>query len=381
MGLPLDMENWVFNDIITFFLSLFIAAFIIPQILRVAFNKSLFDQVDNRKIHKGGIPRLGGISFFPAIILSFGIVVAFNLRFWEASTEGIYFQDIMPYCFLFCGVLLLYLVGIADDLRGVKYYGKFAAQILAGILIIFSGIYIDNFFGFLWIHHIYPWIGWILTVIMVVYVVNSMNLIDGIDGLASGLSVLAFIFYTIIFFFAEQYAYSMLACAGAGTLLPFFYFNVYGDVNRHTKIFMGDTGSLTIGLILVFCALEMLHLGDVPVAYDYNPVILGISPLLIPLFDAVRVFINRVSIGQNPFLPDKTHIHHRLLSLGFNQRVTLGILMVTAMCYIVINLLLSYYINPTYIIIADIFVWIIGNIVITSFIKKKELTHQEPKSR
>lgn len=366
------MENWILNDIIAFFVSLFLAGIIIPQILLIAFRKKLFDEVNERKIHKGIVPRLGGIAFFPSILFSFAIVVGFSLKYHGWDVAGIYFESVVPFYFMICAVLLMFLVGIADDLIGVRYMAKFAVQILASILIVFSGVYIDNFFGFLWIHGIYDWIGWIVTAFMVVFVVNAINLIDGIDGLASGLSTVAFIFYAIIFFFSGKFAYSMLAAAGAGTLLPFFYYNVFGQAVKQKKIFMGDTGALTTGMILIFCAIGMLHLGDVAIAMDYNPVILGISPLIIPLFDVVRVYIHRVVRHHNPFLPDKSHIHHKLLALGLNQRVALTIIMLWSMFFIVINMLLSEFINPTFIILADIVIWTGVNFALSKAISRRE---------
>lgn len=366
------MGNWILNDIITFFISLFLSGIIIPQILLIAFRKKLFDEVDERKIHKGAIPRLGGIAFFPSILFSFTLVIGFILKGLNGVALDAYIEGVAPFFFMICAVLLMFLVGMADDLIGVRYLAKFVVQILASILIVCSGTYISNFYGFLWIHHIYPWIGWLATAFMVVFVVNAINLIDGIDGLASGLSTVAFVFYSIIFMFAGQYVYSMLAAAAAGTLLPFFYYNVFGQATKRKKIFMGDTGALTTGMILIFCAIEMLHLGEVPVALDYNPVILGLSPLIIPLFDVVRVYIHRVIRHHNPFLPDKSHIHHKLLALGLNQRIALIIIMLWSMFFIVINMLLSSYINPTYIIIADIVVWSGVNVALTKAIVRKE---------
>lgn len=367
------MQNFILNDIIAFFISLFLAGIIIPQILLIAFRKKLFDNVDERKIHKGIVPRLGGIAFFPSILFSVALVVGFTLKHNPVEeVNAVYINNMVPFYFMVCAVLLMFLVGIADDLIGVRYMAKFVVQIVASILIVCSGTYIDNFFGFLWIHSIYDWIGWLATAFMVVFVVNAINLIDGIDGLASGLSTVAFVFYAIIFYFAGEYAYSMLAAAGAGTLLPFFYYNVFGEAVKQKKIFMGDTGALTTGMILIFCAIEMLHIGDIPVATDYNPVILGISPLIIPLFDVVRVYIHRVIRHHNPFLPDKSHIHHKLLALGFNQRVALIVIMLWSMFFIVINLLLSSYINPTFIIIIDIAVWTLVNFILSKCIARRE---------
>lgn len=366
------MEHWIFNDLIAFFVSIFLAGIIIPQILLIAFRKKLFDEVDERKIHKGVVPRLGGIAFFPSILFSFFVVLGFSLKYYGWETVGPYMEVLIPFYFMVCAVLLMFLVGIADDLVGVRYMAKFAIQIIASILIVFSGQYINNFFGFLWIHHIDNWIGWIATAFMVIYVVNAINLIDGIDGLASGLSTVAFIFYAIIYYQSGQYAYSLLASACAGTLLPFFYYNVFGNVSKQKKIFMGDTGALTTGMILIFLAIEMLHIDDSGQVLSYNPVILGISPLLLPLFDVVRVYIHRVIRHKNPFLPDKAHIHHKLLALGFNQRIALIIILLWSMFFIVINMFLSTYLNPTFIIIGDIALWTLTNFFLTKAIRRRE---------
>lgn len=367
------MELRILNDIIIFFVAILISGLIIPEILHIAFHKELFDNVDERKIHKGGVPRLGGIAFFPTILLSFSIVAGFNLRFSQVSHIYLNSEILMPFSFLICAVLLMFIVGIADDLIGVRYVAKFAMQIIAAVLIIFSGVSIENFWGFLWIESVPGWIGWLATGFMVVYVVNAINLIDGIDGLASGLSAVAFIFYAIIFYFAGMYALSMLAAAGAGTLLPFIYYNVFGDASKKKKIFMGDTGALTIGMLLIFCGIEILNIENVTFTSDFNPVILGISPLIIPLFDAVRVYFNRLAKGRNPFLPDKSHIHHKLLALGLNQRMALTVIMLWTMFFIVINLLLSGYLNPTFIIMGDIVIWGAVNLVLSKSIARKEV--------
>lgn len=366
------MENWIANDVISFFISVAVSGILIPQILLIAFRKKLFDTVDDRKIHKGVVPRLGGIAFFPSILFSFCLVVGCNLKYFGWETAGVYFEVVVPFYFMICAVLLMYLVGIADDLLGVKYLAKFVVQIIASFLIVVSGVYIDNYYGLFWINSIPSWIGWISTAFMVVHIVNSINLIDGIDGLASGLSTVAFVFYAIIFYFSGEYAYSLLAAASAGTLLPFFYYNVFGNAKKQKKIFMGDTGALTTGMILVFLAIAVLHIGDAPAVEDYNPIILGISPLLIPLFDVVRVYLHRVIRHRNPFLPDKSHIHHKLLALGLNQRVALSIIMLWSMIFIVINLLLSPYINPTLLILADIALWTLVNVILTRAIAIRE---------
>lgn len=366
------MANWIINDIITFLTSFFLAGIIIPQILLIAFRKNLFDNIDERKIHKGVVPRLGGIAFFPSILFSMALVVGINLKIFGIEAVDLFADVMMPMYFMVCAVLLMFLVGIADDLVGVRYIAKFIVQIIASILIVISGISIDSLFGFLWIHQLPDWIGWILTSFMVVYAVNSINLIDGIDGLASGLSTVAFMFYALVFFTSGAYVYSMLAAAAAGTLFPFFYYNVFGNANKQKKIFMGDTGALTTGMILIFCSLAVLHINENEWITKYNPVVVAISPLIIPCFDVIRVYLHRVTRHRNPFLPDKCHIHHKLLALGVNQSIALCIIMFWAMLFIVINILLSPYLNPTFIIGGDVVVWTLVNIILSKSISCRE---------
>lgn len=367
------MDHRILYDIITFFVSLILAGIILPQILLIAYNKKLFDSTGSRKIHKGVIPRLGGIAFFPSILFSFTIVLGFILKYNPIELNELHIDNLVPYLFLCGALLLMFLTGIVDDLIGVKYRAKLFMQLIAAVLIVFSGVCIPEFFGFLWIHRIDDWIGWLLTGFMVISVVNAMNLIDGIDGLAAGLSMVAFVFYSIIFFFAGQYTFSMLGAACTGTLLSFFYFNVFGEEKKRKKIFMGDTGSLTIGIFLIFCGLKILHLGEEPITMDYNPMILGISPLIVPLFDVVRVFFSRLLNRRNPFLPDKNHIHHKLMASGISQRTTMISIVVLSMFFIVINMFLSTYLNPTFIILIDVAVWILVSICLTKTRARKEI--------
>lgn len=366
------MSSWITNDLISFSIALVLAGIIIPQILLIAFRKKLFDEVDERKIHKGVVPRLGGIAFFPSILFSIAVVVGFNLKFFGVETFGVFTESMVPVYFMICAVLLMFLVGMADDLVGVRYVAKFIVQIIASLLIVFSGMSIDNLFGFLWLNELPEWFVWMVTCFAVVYVVNAINLIDGIDGLASGLSTVAFVFYAVIFYYSGEYVYSMLSSAAAGTLFPFFYYNVFGNAKKQKKIFMGDTGALTTGMIMVFCAIAVLHIDRTVFSTDYNLVVMAISPLIIPCFDVVRVYLHRVERHSNPFLPDKCHIHHKLLALGLNQRTALCVIMAWAVLFIVVNLVLSPYCNPTVLVGADVLIWTLANVILSKAIARRE---------
>lgn len=345
---------------------------IIPNIMAIAFERKLFDEADERKIHRGIVPRLGGISFLPSFTFSFCIVIGFNFRFNMPEMSADLSSSIIPVFFLICALMLMYLVGIADDLIGVRYRAKFLFQIIAGALMVLSGCWIYNLFGFLGIGEWPTILGWAATILLVIYVINAVNLIDGIDGLASGLSGIALIFYSWVFFRSEEYTYALLAGATLGTLVPFFYYNVFGSPERHTKIFMGDTGSLTIGTMLAFLSIRVLCIGDPSPLGGSNLLVLSLAPILVPCFDVARVFFHRVRKGRNPFLPDRCHIHHKLLALGCRQWQALLAILAADAVLVGINLILAPRLGPTWIIAGDVVLWIAFNIVLTRIIRRKE---------
>ena len=366
------MANWTYNYFIGMLISIILTGVIIPKIILIAFRKKLFDEIDERKIHRGIVPRLGGIAFLPSIIFSFCVVIGFNLRTVELSLGEPLMMEMIPIFFLLCGLMLMYLVGIADDLIGVRYRGKFLLQIFTGTLLVAGGMWISDLYGFLWIHHCPDWLGWLFSIFLVIYVANSINLIDGIDGLASGLSMIALIFYSIVFFLAGEYLFALMAATTLGTLIPFFYYNVFGHAENHNKIFMGDTGSLTIGTVLAFLSIAMFRipLGDIP--GNQNPFILAITPIILPCFDVVRVFVHRVRNGSNPFLPDKCHIHHKLLALGLVQWKALITILISDATIVGGNLLLSSLVQPTWLILGDIMAWTLLNFLLTHLIRCRE---------
>ena len=366
------MANWTYNYFIGMLISIILTGVIIPKIILIAFRKKLFDEIDERKIHRGIVPRLGGIAFLPSIIFSFCVVIGFNLRTEELSLGEPLMIEMIPIFFLLCGLMLMYLVGIADDLIGVRYRGKFLLQIFTGTLLVAGGMWISDLYGFLWIHPCPDWLGWLFSIFLVIYVANSINLIDGIDGLASGLSMIALIFYSIVFFLAGEYLFALMAATTLGTLIPFFYYNVFGHAENHNKIFMGDTGSLTIGTVLAFLSIAMFRipLGDIP--GNQNPFILAIAPIILPCFDVVRVFVHRVRNGSNPFLPDKCHIHHKLLALGLVQWKALITILISDATIVGGNLLLSSLVQPTWLILGDITAWTLLNFLLTHLIRCRE---------
>lgn len=364
------MNPWIYIDVAAFAVVAAISGIIIPQILLIAFRKNLFDEIDPRKIHKGAVPRLGGIAFFPAVMFTMLLLMGICLLYGQDAVVFEFYTDAVPLCFIICSIITLYLVGMADDLVGVKYRAKFVAQIFAAALVIMGGITLSNLHGFLWVHDLPAPVAIAATIVLTVFITNAINLIDGIDGLASGLSAIACLFYGFVCFYAGLHLYSMLAFATLGALVPFFYYNVFGNVDKQKKIFMGDTGSLTIGLVLSILSIKICSLN-----FDTGELNMGIAafaPLLIPCCDVVRVYMRRIRNHKSPFLPDKTHIHHKLLALGMSQRVAMPVILLASLLLTGVNYILCDWVNITLLFCMDIAVWIIANILISRRIAKNK---------
>ena len=349
--------NYIFI-ILAFVISVCIALFVIPRILLISLRKRLFDIPDKRKIHTCAIPRLGGVSFFPTILFSCCLVLAFR------TITGYYISDLHATCFLLeclflvCGLTLLYLTGITDDLIGVRYRQKFVIQILCACFFSIAELWINDLYGLLGIYAIPNWIGIPFTILTIVFITNAINLIDGIDGLASGLSSVALLVFGLLFIEKGLWMYSMLAFSTLGVLVPFFYYNVFGNAERARKIFMGDTGSLTLGYTLSFLAIKYSqHNADI-MPYTEGAFIIAFSTMIIPAFDVVRVVLVRIREGHSPFEPDKNHIHHKLLAIGLSPRKAMLSLLFMSCSFSAANILLVPYVNNTVLLVADIVIWI-----------------------
>ena len=344
--------------ILSLLISIILSALIIPRILVVAFRKKLFDIPDERKVHSGIIPRLGGISFVPTILFSLAFTT--GLRYligYEIPVNRLHF--IIPeFYFLICGLTLLYLSGIKDDLVGLRYRSKFVIQIIAASLIPLSGLWINNLYGLFGIDELTPWLGIPFTILLTVFIVNAINLIDGIDGLASGLSSISLLTLGSLYLYYDQWIYAMLAFSTLGVLLPFFYYNVFGKVNRCKKIFMGDTGSLTLGYILAFLAIAYTNNNSERAPYTEGAIVVAFSTLIVPMFDVFRVILVRARNHKGLFNADRNHIHHKFLDMGFSPRKAMISILAMALSFSVINMTLISYVNNHILFIMDIVVWV-----------------------
>ena len=337
---------------------------IIPRILVISHKKRLYDVPDARKVHTMPVPRLGGLSFFPVILMSMFLVIGFRLYFWDVNVSGLSFNMLYEYLFLFVGMTLLYLVGVCDDLVGVGYRYKFAVQIAAAFLLVLSGNWFDSFGGLFGIYSVPVWVGVPFTVFIVVYITNAINLIDGIDGLASGLCCIALSVLSVIFFLCGQYVYALLAICTLGILMPFWCYNVFGNANRGHKLFMGDAVSLTLGYVISFLIIHLCVSNSTSTERSNPYLVIAFSTVLVPLLDVVRVVLRRLREHKNPFLPDKNHFHHKLLRTGMRVRMVMVTIICVSVFFIALNIVLDNHLNVNCILFLNLSLWTVLHLVI-----------------
>ena len=295
----------MFDVLLSIAISFTITFLAIPVIITVAERKKLFDIPDERKIHQTPIPSLGGLGIYAGFIL--------------ASLISIQFDAVAEFQYFFAAAFVIFFLGLKDDILVIPPIKKFIGQVLAAFLIIYKGgVQIKSMHGFLGIEGPLPeMFSLLLTYFTVIVIINSFNLIDGIDGLAGSLGFMASTVLGFYFLQVNLPAYSILAFSLAGSLAAFLIFNF-----QPAKIFMGDTGSLLIGLIHAILIIKFINVAQMPtIAFPINAApAIGFAILMIPLLDTLRVFGIRIIHQRSPFSPDRNHIHHLLLDKGLSHK-------------------------------------------------------------
>jgi UDP-N-acetylmuramyl pentapeptide phosphotransferase/UDP-N-acetylglucosamine-1-phosphate transferase len=312
---------------LSFFLSLFISSVLIPSLIDIARAKSYMDEPNSRTSHHDTTPTMGGIAIFIGSVIAFLMFVS---------------VDAMPaFQYILAGVLIIFFIGFKDDIIGISPYKKLLGQVIAALIVIeFGRILLTNLHGLFYIYPITYNFGLVLSVITIIGITNCFNLMDGIDGLSASLSILACTAFGIWFYYTGNYDWTVLCAGVTGATIAFLYFNIF---SKRYKIFMGDTGSLLLGFVISIIAIRFneASVGVAgPFAVQAAPSV-SIGFLMIPIFDTLRVFITRMVKNKPPFSPDRTHIHHYLLDLGFSHRKATLILTLTGLFFIVLSILLK----------------------------------------
>lgn len=310
----------MFDILLSLAIAFTITFLAIPVIIFVAESKKLYDLPDARKIHNSPIPSLGGLGIFAGFIVSCLIIIPFS--------QAPEFQ------YYFAAAFVIFFLGLKDDILDISPIKKFIGQVLAAFLIIYKGgLQVQSMYGFLGIHDLPPMFSLIFTYLTVIVIINSFNLIDGVDGLAGSLGLMAAVIFGVYFSSLNMLPYAILAFTLAGSLSAFLIFNL-----QPARIFMGDTGSLLLGLVHAILVIKFITVSNAPgsVAFISAAPAIGFTVLMIPLLDTFRVFGIRILHRRSPFSPDRNHIHHLLLDRGLSHNyvtatlVTINLLFLAA---------------------------------------------------
>ncbi len=297
------------NILIAFFASLVAAIWIHPIIVKIAHKKNIVDNPNARKLQSTPVPVLGGVAVF------FGIIIGLAFTSGELSSASL-----TP---IIAAMMIMLYTGTMDDIIDLTARTRFLFEIGVIALLIFTqGLLIDDFHGLWGVHEISMIAAIPLTIFAAVGIINSINLIDGVNGLSSGYCILANIIFGIFFYITNNTPMVILATVSIGSLLPFFFHNVFG---KTSKMFIGDGGALVMGLIMSVFVINTLSSDISTIDGIFNPsglIPFTLAAMVIPVADTLRVMSSRIIRGTSPFHPDKTHLHHMFIGLGFSHAGT-----------------------------------------------------------
>lgn len=326
------------KEIIVGFLTSFIVVLVTtPSLIKVAKLKQLVDiPGEERKLHIRRVPTIGGIIIFAAILFSFAL--------WLPANPNVEFSvlldRIIELKYLTASLIILFFVGVKDDIIGVSPVKKLLALSLVGFILVIMGDFrISNFDGLLGLFEIPYWASVMLSFFVYIVIVNAFNLIDGVDGLAASQGFIIAIFFSIWFYLLGDQTLLLLSAVLAGALLGFLFFNF-----NPAKIFMGDSGSMTIGVIVSLLAIWLINKDNSNMVNPFDQIrtpIVAMTLLAYPLTDTLRIFTIRTLKGKSPFGADKNHIHHRMLENGLNHKQIVFLVLLYSVLMAVMAVLLA----------------------------------------
>lgn len=287
-----------------------IVTLIYPFVLRYAIRHHIVDNPNARKLQRTPVPVFGGVAVFGGVLPA---VVA----------ASILFNDLQTVAVNLCSITIMLAIGVWDDRRDISATFRFIVEILVVFLMMLaSGCSIDDFHG-LWGLHGIPWyVSWPISIVAGVGIINAINLIDGVNGYSSGYGIISCILFAAFFFHCNMVTLACLALIGAGALIPFFLHNVFGG---KSKMFIGDGGTLMMGTAIAFFVANCLSSGSPTHQLEeqnFGLIAFTLAVLNIPVFDTLRVMSVRIARGLSPFHPDKTHLHHLFIDMGFSHSGT-----------------------------------------------------------
>ena len=287
------------------------------------------------------MPRLGGVAIYIGFLFS-------QLYFFISDSSSI--ENPKNYLLLLFGVLLLFVLGILDDLVDLKAHLKFYVQLLVAVILVWNAdIRVESFHGVLGLETLPIWFSYLFSILVITFFINAYNLIDGIDTLSSSIGMFVLVCFGLVFLYNGAYLETVLAFSVFGALLGFWFYN-----KPPAKIFMGDSGTLSMGLMMAFFAIKIANL-PIDSEGTINPVF-ALVVLSYPIIDTLRVFTKRILSGKSPFTPDRNHIHHLLLDLGYSHGKSTRLIIFFTFLLTLTGFLLRGFPNASFIIMGSLIV-------------------------
>ncbi|MBE7011600.1 MAG: undecaprenyl/decaprenyl-phosphate alpha-N-acetylglucosaminyl 1-phosphate transferase [Ruminococcaceae bacterium] len=310
---------------------------------------------DERRVHKKPIPLIGGLAIFYGFLISV-------LCFCDLEE---------PVIGILTGALIIVITGVIDDKYSLPAKVKLLMQIVAAVVVLVFGIeikYIENPFTNQYIT--FGWLSIPITIIWIVGVTNAVNLTDGLDGLAAGISTIASLSLLILIMFTDNVNLAIITAALAGAGFGFLPYNF-----NPAKIFMGDTGSMFLGYMLACISVQGLMKTYTVISFAMPILVLGL-----PIFDTIFAIVRRLVTGRSIMSPDRGHLHHRLLDMGFSQRQTVAILytLTAILCLTALVMFLRNAFSGLILVIAVVLIIIISFAVLDAK-SEQEKTNQQNK--
>ncbi len=311
--------------LVAFVAALVAVTLVYPRVVDFAVKRQIVDNPDARKLQRNPVPVLGGVAVF------FGLAVGlFAAGLYEAFAPLIIREcacDVQYTPLNVVGILPIFLamsimlgVGIADDVSELSPKLRFLVEIAITVMLIFwTKVSLNDFQGLWGVDEVSLWVSIPLTIVAVVGIINAINLVDGVDGLSSGYCIMASAAFGVLFYRTGDYLMLMLCSLAVGSLLPFFFHNVFG---KTSKMFIGDGGSLMMGVVMSTYVVVAVTSGsgcEKFVSEGFGVVPFTLAVMCVPVFDTVRVMVVRILRGTSPFHPDKTHLHHLFIELGYSH--------------------------------------------------------------
>ncbi|OFX20400.1 MAG: hypothetical protein A2033_13470 [Bacteroidetes bacterium GWA2_31_9] len=339
------------------FLTSFAITYIaIPSIIYVAKVKNLFDEPGARKSHSTSVPTLGGLAIFAGLI--------FSVSFWTD------FSKLWQLQYILAALIVIFGIGIKDDIVTLSPRKKAIGQLISAIIItVWGKIRISSFSGIFGIYEIPEYMSIIFSIFVILVIINAVNLIDGINGLSASLTAIACIAFGTWFYYTDETKQlSIVSFALLGSLVAFLRFNI-----TPSKIFMGDTGSMLLGLMLSILAIKMIDINE-HLTTDFKlfsgpAIVIGI--LIVPLFDMLRVFTIRILRKRSPFHADKNHIHHILLKLNLSHSQSTILLSMISIFFVIFSFLMDWLGNYYLIVLISLLAFIFSNSLVYIYRKQK----------